>query len=216
MTNSSCENDNNDNPLKTERTPEDNDIKIPTETDTDKSDNRIKRKVNKSSKNNSNKSNSTAKRVKKVQRPQWNRYSFHLNDKNRDKLMEMPPIPQSVKNTNRALLKKRFEEKKEEEKNETTKKMLKTIIKTSESRSSSRTASRTSRAKTGSSMSQQSATTATTDNEHKKIHFRPVRGHRVQDLNDFEAKYERLNADMDQLRIATTYKSYVRNFRVSM
>lgn len=214
MPNSCCENDDNDNPLKKARTPEDD--KISTETDTDRSDNRIKRKVNESSKNKSNKSDSTAKRVKKVQRPQWNRYSFHLNDKNRDKLMEMPPIPQSVKNTNRALLKKRFEEKKEEEKNETTKKMLKSIIKTSESRSPSRTASRTSRAKTASSMSQQSATTATTDNEHKKIHFRPVRGHRVQDLNDFEAKYERLNADMDQLRIATTYKSYVRNFRVSM
>lgn len=213
MLNSGCENDENYKLFKTTQSKHNFEIKVSTETETDRSEIKLKRKArSKSSKNKSNNYDSTLKKSKKVQRPQWNRYSFHLNDKNRDKLMEMPPIPKSVKSTNRALLKKRAEETRTRENNETTKEMLKSTIKASESRSPSRT----SRAKTASSMSGKSSSTTTTDDGQNKIHFRTVRGHRVQDLNDFEAKYERLNADMDQLKIATTYKDYVRNFRVSM
>jgi hypothetical protein len=209
--------ENNDKQTGTPRTAATDTDKATTEPETARSEpKKVKRKIrSKSAKVKATTSSDSAdkKKTKKVQRPQWNRYAYHLNDKSRDKLMEIPPTPQSVKDTNRVLLKKRAAEKRQEEKNEVAKEMLKSIMKSPDSRSTSQTRSR---AKTASSLSHNTLTSATTDDEYKKIRFRPIRGDRVQDLNDFDARYDRMNADMDQMRISTTYKNLVRNFRVSI
>ncbi len=102
----------------------------------------------------------TVKKKKKPEKPEWNRYIWHLTDKRRDKLMELPVIPKSVKQTNKELLKKqrsrsaisekdsksviKFDttSKEASKRKETTSKLLKSIIKNSDSTSSSRSHSR--------------------------------------------------------------------------
>ncbi len=103
-----------------------------------------------------------SKKKKKPEKPEWNRYIWHLTDKRREKLMELPVIPKTVKQTNKELLKKRrsrsvisqkdskpvirFESTnrytKVETNQPTSKRILKSIIKNSDSTSSSRSESR--------------------------------------------------------------------------
>lgn len=99
-------------------------------------------------------SKSSKKKVKRDKKPTWNRYNFHLNDKQREKLMELPAIPKTVRLENKAILKRRSRSAKansssklqaEQTNNSQTKKMLKSIIK--KSPSSSRSVSVSSRAK---------------------------------------------------------------------
>ena len=102
------------------------------------------------------KSSTTSSRLSKKsskgkgKRPEWNRYNFHLNDKQRQKLMELPSIPKTVRLENKAILKRRSRSAKTDSSaklpEKTTKKILKSIIK-KRSPSTSRSVSVLSRAK---------------------------------------------------------------------
>lgn len=129
-----------------------------------KSENRItfKEKSETIRASSSSKKSSSKKKTKKSGKPEWNRYIWHLNDKQRTKLMELPEIPDTVKQENKELLNKRRERRtrsatsftdnatvnkaKPTEKineRETTKKILKSVLKPANSISSSRSVSRT-------------------------------------------------------------------------
>lgn len=153
--------------------------------------------------------NKTNNSTKKNQKPEWNRYIWHLNDKQRNQLMELPVIPDSVKETNKTILKERAKSAKELRESEPkTKEMLKSIIKSPDNQTAPTTRS------INSTRSKKSSTPESDDS--RKIQFRPIRGTRVQDLNNFDYKYSLANKDNDQMNVSTTYRNLVRSMRANL
>ena len=184
---------------------------------------------------NTNSNVSSKKKSKKSPKPEWNRYIWHLNDKERAKLMTLPEIPKSVKKENKEILKRRSRSAKIAASSVPDSKTKSPKTRTL-SGSTSRSLSRTKSARNSQCTEEEADETeksARSSNDAKETNtysisekakpnsdshavYKENRKIKFYNIKDLEAKHQNLDASVDQVKVSTSYKNLIRSMRANL